>query len=173
MRVLTTANMATLAVSWHLRAVPLIEELPAEHVGRLPVSLPLAAREATLNILLDNGAFQSPPPSVNAIPELAQHVKELMQTHHLKRPEARIELLALQTEIARSGSHELGRRLQFSISWVRLLDEVLDSVQTVAHLCCQRLESGEVDPSNNDDNQGLTSPELRHLLRSPLQAALE
>ena len=77
MRGLTIANMATLAVSWHLRAVPLIEELPAEHVGGLPVSLPLAARETTLNILLDNGAFQSPPPSADAIPELALDVSRV------------------------------------------------------------------------------------------------
>ena len=171
MHVFTLANVATLAVSWHLRAVPLIEELPAEPVGRLPVSLPLVARETALSLLLDNGAFLSPPPSIDAIPELAQSFEKLMLAYHLKQPEARIELLALQTEIARSGSQELGRRLQFQISWVHLIDEVLDSLQTVTHLCCQRLSSDD-DGLSCERQQGLTSPELRHLLRSPLQAAL-
>ena len=171
MQVLTTANMATLAVSWHLRAVPLIEELPSEPVGRLPVSLPLAARQAALDTLLDNGAFLSPPPSLDAIPELAQHIAHLMLANHLKQPEARIELLALQTEIARSGSQELGRRLQFTTSWVRLLDDVLDNLQTVTHMCCQSLSCDD-NGAATEKQQGLTSPELRHLLRSPLQAAL-
>ena len=171
MLVLTTADMATLAVSWHLRAVPMIEELPAEPTGCSPVSLSLAARKAVLDVLWNNGAFVSPAPSLEVIPELAQHVEQLMQMYDLKQPEARIELLTLQTEIARSGCKVLGHQSQFSISDVRVLDEILDSLQTVTHLCCKRLDF------DNDDlpttrQQGLSSSELRHLLRSPLQAAL-
>ena len=173
MLVLTTANMATLAVSWHLRAVPLIEELPADPIGRMPVSLSLTARKVVLDTLLKNGAFVSPPPSLDVIPKLAQHIEQLMQTHHLKQPEARVELLTLQTEIARTSSKVLGHRLQFSISGVRVLDEILDSLQTVTHLCCKRLNCDDDDDGFSiDKQQGLSSPELRHLLRSPLQAAL-
>ena len=171
MHVLTMANMATLAVCWHVRAVPLIEELPAEPVGRSPVSLPMAARKATLDILLDTGTFLSPPPTIEAIQELAERIQTLMHTYHLKQAEARIELLTLQTEIARSGSQVVGRQLQFSIQGVRILDEVLDSLQTVTHLCCQRLSCID-DGLPHEQHKGLSSPELRHLLRSPLQAAL-
>ena len=171
MHVLTTANIATLAASWHLRAVPLIEELPEEPVGRSPMFLPITARESALCLLLDKGTFLSPPPSVDTIPELAHCIEQLMQTNRLRQPEAIIELLALQTEIARSGSLELGCQLPFSVSWVRILDEMLDSLQTVTQLCCRQLSCDD-DGLCNERKQGLSSPELRHLLRSPLQAAL-
>ena len=171
MLVLTSANMATLAVSWHQRAVPLIEELPAEPIGRSQASLSLSARKAVLDVLLNNGVFVSPSPSLEAIPKLAQHIEQLMQSYHLDQPEARIELLTLQTEIARSGYRVLGHQLQFSIREVRVLDEILDSLQTVTNLCCKRLNCDD-DGFPIDKQQSLSSPELRHLLRSPLQAAL-
>ena len=171
MLVLTTADMATLAVQWHLRSVPLIEELPAESIGHSPASLSLSARKAVLDVLLKNGAFVSPPPSLEAIPKLAQHIEHLLQTYRLKQPEARIELLTLQTEIARSGSKILEHRVQSAISGVRLLDEILDSLQRVSHLCCKRLNCDD-ESFSIEKKHGLSTPELRHLLRSPLQAAL-
>ena len=171
MHFLTDADMATLAVCWHVRAVPLIEELPAEPEGRPPISLPMAARKATLELLMDNGAFLSPPPSMEAVLELANHIEELMQGYHLKQAEARVELLTLQTEIARSASQAVGRQLERSMNSLRILDEVLDSLQTITHSCCQRLSCYD-DGYCHEKQTALSSSQLRHLLRSPLQAAL-